>query len=150
MHIHLCSAYVCHEQFYGFVRLKNVPENSKFQANDMIFQTITLRKFLFHHLRFHGVEANPLFSSSTFFNNTNWYFEQKANTSGHGQCGKFILSYCETGTIVSRNSNIVPCGWFQVEHHKITARFHIIRNLIPFNVIPATMQRQRKENHLVG
>lgn len=39
-------------------------------------------------------------------------FEQNGNTSGHSQCGKFILSYRKTGTIVGCNPYIIPRSGF--------------------------------------
>lgn len=61
-------------------------------------------------------------------------------TSRHCERGKFIFSYSEASTIVSSYPQIVPRCRLQIQHHKISTWFHIIRNLIPFRLIPSRMR----------
>lgn len=63
------------------------------------------------------------------------------NTSGHGECGKVIFGNSESSRVVGGDTQVVPGGRFQVEHYVVVVGLHIVRDLIPFQLI-AKRRRQ--------
>lgn len=76
----------------------------------------------------------------------NWIVKSNESTSNratsYSQCSKLILSYTESGAVVSCDSQIIPCGWLQIKEHKITTWLNIVGHFLPFRVISEILMVQ--------
>lgn len=57
-------------------------------------------------------------------------------TSVDGQCSEFVLGNSESGVVMSGYSEHVPGCGFEIENDEVASGLDIVRDLIPFNLIP--------------
>lgn len=62
-------------------------------------------------------------------------------TSGYGQCCEFVLGNRESGVIVGGDAQVVPRGRDQIQNDEVSARFNVVRHLVPFLLVPESHDR---------
>lgn len=73
--------------------------------------------------------------------------EQIINTSGNGQGGKVVFGHSEASRVVGSDAEVVPGGGFQVQNHVVVIGLHVVRNLVPLNLIAAEVNNLRSNSY---